>query len=139
MRNQNQGEPVKEEKFGSTQFDLGKTATGSSPVSRRVVLLDEGVIVNSPRLYVHSKTTDGAGLAVFYLTDDALDTGEDRMNGYSQVSARVNSATGVYAVGWVRVGHTVTVTVNEVTIVAGALNFAAAPGVAVQIMVAGSA
>lgn len=138
MRNQNQGKPVEDKQFGLTEQDTTKQYA-SSPVTKRVVLLNGGAIVDKPRVYVDFATTNGSGEATFYLTDDATNGGVDRFDSYFEITARVNDANALYAVGWSRVGHTVTATVNAVTIVAGALDFSPASGVNVGLEVWGSA
>lgn len=135
--NRNQGQSPPEEKFGpDAKSTSEQTGGGNGRVMR---LFNGGALVSKPRVYVDSKATDGAGQAVFYLTDDGLVTGIDRFGAYSQITARVNSAANLYVIGWARVGHTLTVTVKEVTVVAGVLTFTAAVGVSVGIDVRGGA
>lgn len=135
--NRNQGQSPPEEKFGPDPKSTSEQTGGGN--GRVMRLFNGGSLVSKPRVYVDNKVTDVAGQAVFYLTDDGLVTGIDRFGAYSQVTARVNSSTNVYIVGWVRVGHTLTVTVNEVTVVAGILTLTAAVGVNVGIDVRGGA
>lgn len=136
MPNRNQGASPPSEQFGPTQ----QTTAQEGNVLRRMRLFSAGIGVDRPRAFVNTLTTDGSGVAVFYLTDDATDTGADIFSTYEQITARVNSNVKLYAVGWLRTGHTVTVTVKEVTVVAVALDFTtAAAGVAVALQVVGGA
>lgn len=100
-------------------------------------LFQGGTLVRVPRIYVASGVTDAFGQVVVYLTDNGNDAGVDRFSEYSHIICRVNSSTALYAISWARSGHTLTVTVNEVTVVAGVLTFTPAVGVTVGIHVEG--
>lgn len=131
--NNHQGGNVDEIKYGPTPQSTTEQSVGGNGMR----LLQGGVNVRVPRVYVANGVTDASGIAVFYLTNDGTNGGLDRFSEYSHIIARVNSSTALYAISWARVGHTLTVTVNEVTIVALVLNFAPAVGVTVGIHVEG--
>lgn len=132
----NQGANVERKEFGITERETAQAATEAVVTGSRVRLFDEGAAVGSPRIYTSAAVTDGAGVAVFTVEDE---DGADMFTTYSHISACVNSSMSLYAVEWSRADNVVTVAVKEIAIVALALDYAAAVGVSVSLLVMGGA
>lgn len=83
------------------QADTAEATTRAAADAIRTIMFGaDGKAVQNPREYAHTLATNASGVAVFYLTDTGLASGNALFTSIRSVQPQVNDGTTIYGFGW---------------------------------------